>query len=184
VVRSVAQKGQRWDILKINQYESKFQSMSVLVRNCSSRKYFVFAKGSPEMIHSHSRLQHQGFHDFVKKLSLEGYRSIGFSFREVPEGKVQQLLAADRAEFLQHTAILGLVTFVNLIKPDARKTIEALRECDIGTKIITGDNIFLGIQTAFAAGMIPESARVTVLEGRNFDAESGAVDFLTLFKDT
>jgi cation-transporting P-type ATPase 13A2 len=135
------------------------------------------------MIHSHSLLQHEGYDELVKRLSLEGFRSIAFSFREVAEEEVQPLLNADRAEFLQNTAILGLVTFVNLIKPDARQTIETLRECNIGTKIITGDNIFLGIQTAFATGMIPDSARVVVLEGRHFDTESGMAEVVMFSKD-
>lgn len=68
-----------------------------------------------------------------------------------------------REEFLTHTSILGVVTFINQLKPDAKSTISTLAECDINTKIITGDNIFLGVQTAIMIGMIPPQAHITVI---------------------
>lgn len=34
-------------VLKINQFESRFQSMSVLVKDVINNKYYIFAKGSP-----------------------------------------------------------------------------------------------------------------------------------------
>lgn len=40
--------------MKINQFESKFQSMSVLVKNKNNSKYYVLSKGSPEIIQSYS----------------------------------------------------------------------------------------------------------------------------------
>jgi magnesium-transporting ATPase (P-type) len=35
------------EVLRINQFESKFQSMSVLVRDKSDGKIFAFIKGAP-----------------------------------------------------------------------------------------------------------------------------------------
>jgi magnesium-transporting ATPase (P-type) len=73
---------------------------------------------------------------------------------------------------LKKIDILGLVTFVNLLKEDAQSTIQALTESEINTKIITGDNIFLGVQTALMTGMISTGVRVVVLEGAKFRGES------------
>lgn len=69
---------------------------------------------------------------------------------------------------MKRTNILGLVTFVNLLKEDAQSTIEALTKSEINTKIITGDNIFLGVQTALMTGMICTGTKVIVLEGGKF----------------
>lgn len=69
----------------------------------------------------------------------------------------------DRSEFIRSVRIIGVVTFVNLVKTDARQTIDILTDCGISTKIITGDNIFLGIQTAFMTGMLPQNASVGVV---------------------
>jgi magnesium-transporting ATPase (P-type) len=53
VVRHIEQESQSFDVLKINQYESLFQSMSVLVRTKVKEgyRYYIFVKGNPEMIH-------------------------------------------------------------------------------------------------------------------------------------
>lgn len=121
------------------------------------------------MIHESSRLKYERYDEFIKRLSLEGYRSIAFGYREVPDSQVQELMSLDRVDFLRGISILGVVTFVNLLKEDARETIQTLTECCINTKIITGDNIFLGIQTAILTGMIPPSATVAVLEGKRYE---------------
>lgn len=63
-----------------------------------------------------------------------------------------------------------MVTFINLVKNDAKSTITTLTEAEINTKIITGDNIFLGIQTAIFTGMIEAKDKVIVIEGRNYDS--------------
>lgn len=68
--------------------------------------------------------------------------------------------------------LLGVVTFVNSLKEDAESTIKTLTENDINTKIITGDNIFLGVQTALTTGMISPGVKVLVLEGAKFKGES------------
>lgn len=70
--------------------------------------------------------------------------------------------------------MLGVVTFINQLKNDAVSTITTLMNAEITTKIITGDNIFLGIQTAFATGMIPRDKRVIVVEGSKYDRNTGA----------
>lgn len=43
-----------FEVLRVNQFESKHASMSVLVRNKSNQQAFIFAKGSPELIHTAS----------------------------------------------------------------------------------------------------------------------------------
>lgn len=83
--------------------------------------------------------------------------------------ELTEAMKLDRDGFLQHTSILGLVTFVNLLKEDACESIATLTNCEIATKIITGDNIFLGIQTAVLVGMIPSTASIAVLEGKKYD---------------
>lgn len=81
------------------------------------------------------------------------------------------MMKAERELFLKQTTILGVITFVNLLKSDAKETIDLLTTNEINTKIITGDNIYLGIQTAIETGMIPEQATVAVIEGKRYNLE-------------
>jgi P-type E1-E2 ATPase len=67
-----------------------------------------------------------------------------------------------------------LVTFYNKLKTDAVSTISALHAAEIDTKIITGDNLFLGVKIAFMTGIIRPEDRVIVLEGSRFDIKTGS----------
>ena len=64
------------------------------------------------------------------------------------------------------------MTFVNLLKEDAQSTIRTLIEADINPKIITGDNIFLGVQTALTVGMVLPRTKVVILEGAKLRGDS------------
>ena len=55
-----------------------------------------------------------------------------------------------------------------------------LANADINTKIITGDNIFLGVQTAFSTGIINPSKTVIVVEGSNYNTITGGAEVLEL----
>jgi magnesium-transporting ATPase (P-type) len=132
------------------------------------------------MIHNYSTLKFRGYDDFVKRLSFGGYRSIAFGCKSIDEEELPRYLAADREVFLKETSIFGVVTFINRLKDDAASTLTALGAADITTKIITGDNIFLGIQTAFATGIIQQDKTVVVLEGSRYDHSTKSADLLYL----
>ena len=59
-----------------------------------------------------------------------------------------------------------MVTFVNELKEDAAPTITSLSEALISTKMITGDNVFLGVKTALMVGIVPPHSKVVVVEGK------------------
>ena len=66
-----------------------------------------------------------------------------------------------------------MVTFSNCLKGDTVQTIETLSNAGIKTKMITGDQIFLGIKTAFMAGIISSGKKVIVLIGSRIEHNSG-----------
>lgn len=53
-------------ILRINQFESKFQSMSVLVKDVTENKVYVFLKGAPERVIRNSINKNDKFLETVK----------------------------------------------------------------------------------------------------------------------
>lgn len=67
------------EVLRINQFESKFQSMSVLVRDSSNNKIYAFIKGAPEKIQN--KVLNKSFDKMIRSLSLGGYRTIAFGFK-------------------------------------------------------------------------------------------------------
>ena len=75
------------------------------------------------------------------------------------------MIKSDRRKFLSDIHILGLATFHNKLKEDTISTIESLSEAEVDTKMITGDQIYLAVKTAFMSGIIPFAKKVLVLEG-------------------
>jgi hypothetical protein len=55
--------------------------MSVLVYDFESSKYFVFAKGAPEMIHKNSTIKFAYFDKVLQNVSYGGFRAIGYGFK-------------------------------------------------------------------------------------------------------
>jgi magnesium-transporting ATPase (P-type) len=70
-------------IIKIYQYESRFQSMSVLVHDSEDEKYYIFAKGAPEVILSNSTVKYDYFEDLLQNVSYGGFRTLAYGFKEV-----------------------------------------------------------------------------------------------------
>jgi magnesium-transporting ATPase (P-type) len=59
--------------------------------------------------------------------------------------------------------IKGLVTFTNRPKAEAYKLIQTLQEADLKVKMITGDNIFVAVQTALALGFASQQRSILIL---------------------
>jgi magnesium-transporting ATPase (P-type) len=166
VIHQISGDGFQLEVCKIHQFESRFQSMSVLARDRATDERFVFAKGSPETIHAHAAEKHAGFDALVKELSLEGFRTIAVAMRRVDsEAEFARLAGAAREESLRGVRLLGLATFTNQLKDDARRLVETLREAEIAVKVITGDNLFVAVQTALALGIVAAGRSVVALEG-------------------
>ena len=66
--------------------------MSVLVRDVSENRYYIFIKGAPEKIYNKCVNQNEKYHKIVSELSLSGFRSIGFGYRRVDERDLEKVL--------------------------------------------------------------------------------------------
>jgi magnesium-transporting ATPase (P-type) len=78
--------------------------------------------------------------------------------------------------------LLAIVTFANALKPDAASTISTLRDASIKTKMITGDNIYVAIQTTLSLEMVPLGSRIIALEGSRLRAD-GSLTAIAVHKD-
>lgn len=65
--------------------------------------------------------------------------------------------------------MVGLVTFENKLKAETKEAIDKLSNSKIQTKIITGDNIYIAIETAYRSGILPNRPldnKVIVIKGK------------------
>lgn len=120
--------------------------MSVLVRDTKAGKHYIFVKGAPEKIQKVSINQVAGFQKLLSDVSLAGLRCLAVAYREVKQP--QEWVNASRESFEAGLTMIGLATFDNLLKEDTAETIQKLSDAEIEVKVITGDNIYIAVETA------------------------------------
>ena len=81
------------------------------------------------------------------------------------EEEVAEWLAKTRGDCMKGLIMAGLMAFENSLKPDAAETIDLLRQANISSRVITGDNIFIAIETALRCGILQRGQDLTLLQG-------------------
>lgn len=79
--------------------------------------------------------------------------------------------------------MLGVVAFENKLKDDTVETLRKLMDAHIEPKIITGDNIFIAVETALRTGILPHGSQVLLFEGRKQRGENGKYNGIILTND-
>lgn len=170
-------------VLRINQFESKFQCMSVLVRDVAKDKYYVFVKGAAEKMQRSSVNKYNKYDELISSLSLAGLRNIAFGYKEITDKEVSFYLAAKREDFEKGLTLLGVVAFENRLKHDTVDTLAKLMKANIEPKIITGDNIFIAVETALRTNILPHGSKIILFEGRKQKRISGDYNGIILTHD-
>lgn len=98
---------------------------------------------------------------------MQGYRTISLSFKEIRASEVNAMLMIDRIQFEKETKVIGFVAFDNALKGDTAATMRKLIRANIEPKMITGDNIYIAIETARRAGILKGGEKIAVLEGKS-----------------
>lgn len=106
------------------------------------------------------------YDELISNLSLAGLRNIAFAYKEISPEEVSNYMTCKREEFEKGLTLLGVVAFENKLKNDTVDTIRKLMDANIEPKIITGDNIFIAVETGLRTGILPHGSRILLLEGR------------------
>lgn len=85
--------------------------MSVLVRDTNQKKHYVFVKGAPERIEKNSIVKYGYFEGLVANMSLGGFRTIGYGYKEIEDADVAKYLSSERDIFEKDIIALGIVAF-------------------------------------------------------------------------
>lgn len=76
--------------------------------------------------------------------------------------------------------MLGVVAFENKLKDDTVDTLRKLMDAHIEPKIITGDNIFIAVETALRTGILPHGSKILLFEGRKQRGVNGMYNGIVL----
>ncbi|KAJ8682806.1 hypothetical protein QAD02_018598 [Eretmocerus hayati] len=145
-------------IVQQYQFSSTLQRMSVIAKipnSDGSSDLIAFTKGSPEMVLSLSSARSIPA-DVMPSLGCfteQGFRVIALACKRllVDESQVQNI---PRDEVEKDLEFLGLIILENRLKEPTIRVVKELREANIKTVMITGDNIQTAISVAKECGIL------------------------------
>ncbi|EAS00952.1 cation-transporting ATPase, putative (macronuclear) [Tetrahymena thermophila SB210] len=133
----------RFYCIQVNQFHSEYQSMSVVCKEVDmitkEFKHYFFIKGSPEKIQSLSHVQSSEKAQ-LSTLINEGYRILGFGYKEIPQSEIDAFLDLSREQQEANVQSLGFLIYKNNLKPDTQEVIKEFKEACYNIKVISGDN--------------------------------------------
>ncbi|KAK5859455.1 hypothetical protein PBY51_021010 [Eleginops maclovinus] len=148
-------------------FSSTLQRMSVVVRRLGEKHMDAYLKGAPEVVASLCK-QHtvpQSFTETLETYTKQGFRVIALAHRQL-ESKLSwhkvQSLSRDLIE--TNMEFLGLIIMQNKIKEETAGVLQELRQANIRTLMVTGDNMLTAISVARDCGMIRAHERVIIAE--------------------
>ncbi|XP_071349000.1 polyamine-transporting ATPase 13A3-like isoform X2 [Trachinotus anak] len=148
-------------------FSSALQRMSVVVRRLGEKHMHAFLKGAPEIVASLCK-QHtvpQSFAETLETYTRQGFRVIALAHRQL-ESKLSwhkvQSLSRDVLETSME--FLGLIVMQNKIKQETAGVLGELRQANIRTLMVTGDNMLTAISVARDCGMVRARERVIIAD--------------------
>jgi Mg2+-importing ATPase len=138
------------DYHKIDEVPFDFtrRRVSIVVENDKQRMRYLITKGAPEEIIkvcSYYEMSNKTFNltsdalrrieENYQKLSAQGFRVLGVSYRKAPAEKSQYSIADESGMIF-----LGFIAFMDPPKETAKESLELLSRAHVELKILTGDN--------------------------------------------
>ena len=68
--------------------------MSVLVKDLTEKKLYVFIKGAPERLYESSTNKPENFIKTLESLSMSGYRTIAVGYKVIDEAELEEYMKA------------------------------------------------------------------------------------------
>ena len=155
--------GEELTIEKRFEFDHHTMTMSVLVRD-SKGDVHVFCKGSPEAIAQlcDPSTITADFEQTYKTDAMEGCYVIGMSTRSLGNVDAKTVAHMERSEVEANGSLtcLGLMLFRNELKEDTAGAIEELREGDVRSVMVTGDNAQCGFYIASTCNILKPETKV------------------------
>ncbi|KAK2711282.1 polyamine-transporting ATPase 13A2-like [Artemia franciscana] len=144
-------------------FSSSLQRTSVIVRTLGKRYMDLFCKGSPEKIHLICREETvpEKFHDLLRAYTARGYRVLALSHKQLHSKvtwKTVQRIQREQVE--SDMNFIGLLIMHNTLKKETIPVVRQLRNANIRTLMVTGDNLLTSLSVARDCGMIPPAYQV------------------------
>lgn len=190
-----------FEVLAIIEFSSARKRMSVLCRELSTQRVFLFCKGADSVLHG--RLQDPASADVagtfreLEAFAEDGLRTLCYAYRELGADDAaawlahwqhastamhgrQTALAAAAEAIEQGLTLLGATGVEDRLQEGVPETIDALLLANIRVWMLTGDRMETAVNTAVLSGMLLKDHCVVTLQALSLpDVTQRLTDALT-----
>ncbi|CAD8065143.1 unnamed protein product [Paramecium primaurelia] len=140
-------------VLKRFDFQAELQRMSVI-----TNQYILYCKGSPEQIKNICVNVPTNYNNMLQRYSSQGFRIISCCYRDVAHLNMQQL--HKREIYEQNMIFLGFLIFENKLKAETQSTILSLKQSNIKSIMVTGDNPYTAINIGLQCNILDQNSRI------------------------
>jgi Mg2+-importing ATPase len=167
-----------YELVELIPFDYSRRRMSIIARN--EGELLLICKGAPETMFQVCSTMKVGDKiteldkDRVQRLydglSIKGIRALGLGVKEVEE-------KGDYSKADEHDlTFVGLLCFIDPLKPTAKQSINELKELGVEVKILTGDNALVAKTIAEEAGMTVEMLTGSDVDGMDDEVLQKAIE--------
>ncbi|MCI0542480.1 HAD-IC family P-type ATPase [bacterium] len=137
---------------------------SAIVRN--SRGSYSIARGAPESVFEYcspiSRDTKREITEWMKKEGEEGKRVYAVAMKEISKKEIEKKdwKNSDDAALIKDLEFVGLVSFIDPLKPTTRRAVAQAKRLGVRVKILTGDNPAVAGAVAHTIGLAASPSEV------------------------
>ena len=151
-------------------FESRNQSMSVIVKNNFNNSIRLFIKGAPEKIIMQC-LEHSipiNYDEIHRRYTLQGFRVLACATKLIADNdeNEEEIICNEKYQNYKNNDLvfLGLILFQNKIKTHTKKVLQKLKNDGLFPIISTGDNAFTSISLVKECNLVKNNSKFCIMD--------------------
>ncbi|KAI1138954.1 hypothetical protein F5Y05DRAFT_383131 [Hypoxylon sp. FL0543] len=151
-------------ILRTFEFVSQLRRASVIVRAFGQQSGNIYVKGAPECMRDICRPESfpNDYDELLSYYTHKGYRVIACATKHIKKLSWVKSQKIKRDEVEKDLDFVGFIIFENKLKPTTAAVLKELTQSNIGSIMVTGDNILTAISVARNCGLIDKTAHCFV----------------------
>ncbi|KAI2643480.1 hypothetical protein GGS21DRAFT_496608 [Xylaria nigripes] len=164
-------------ILRSFEFVSHLRRASVIVRAFGQQRGDIYVKGAPECMSDICRPESfpDDYNELLSYYTHKGYRVIACATKHIKKLSWVKSQKMKREEVESDLEFVGFIIFENKLKPTTAAVLNELNQSNIGSIMVTGDNILTAISVARNCGLVDQNAHCFLpyfAEGDSRDANA------------
>ncbi|KAJ2993343.1 hypothetical protein NUW58_g1867 [Xylaria curta] len=151
-------------VLKSFEFVSQLRRASVIVRRFGQQRGDIYVKGAPECMRDICRAESfpDDYDELLSYYTHKGYRVIACATKHIKKLSWVKSQKMKREEVEAGLEFVGFIIFENKLKPTTAAVLKELNQANIGSIMVTGDNILTAISVARNCGLVEQNAHCFV----------------------